>query len=299
LGALIVKIATASYPLGFFEDWLQYVAKITDWVARARADLLVFPEYGAMELASLGGAEVARNLEASLQHVASLRGAMDGLFEGLAVQHACHILAPSGPVIEDGKRLNRATLFGPQGRIGVQDKAIMTRFEREIWHVDAGQGFTLFDTALGKIGVVICYDSEFPLLARALAEAGAEILLVPSCTDALSGYSRVNIGAMARALENQCVVVQSSTVGEAAWCPAVDENIGAAAIYGPPDRGWPETGVIAQGELNVSGWVRAEIDLSLVAQSRADGAVLPFQHWAEQADQAKNITLAGHIRPKP
>jgi len=300
----VIRIAAAGYPLDFHADWASYAEKVSRWVGEAQADLLVFPEYGAMELASLGGAEIAGDLEASLQHVAGLRAPMEALFAELAARHACHILAPSGPVIEaplgeGSKRLNRATLFGPEGRIGAQDKAIMTRFEREDWRVDAGAGLTLFETALGKIGVVICYDSEFPLLSRALAEAGAEILLVPSCTDALSGYSRVRVGAMARALENQCVVVQSPTVGQALWCPAVDENVGAAAIYGPADRGWPETGVIAQGDLNAAGWIRAEVDLALVAQSRADGAVLPFQHWAEQAPQATNLTFARPIRPKP
>jgi predicted amidohydrolase len=128
-----------------------------------------------------------------------------------------------------------------------------------------GGPLRVFDTALGRIGVLICYDAEFPLLGRALIEAGVEILLVPSCTEALSGYSRVRIGAMARALEGQCVVVHSPTVGPAAWSPAVDMNTGAAAVYGPPDLGFPETGVLAQGELNAPGWVTAEIDRASVA----------------------------------
>ncbi|MCE8472812.1 amidohydrolase, partial [Rhodovulum sulfidophilum] len=125
------------------------------------------------------------------------------------------------------------------------------------WNVHPGGPLALFDTALGRIGVLICYDCEFPLLARALVEAGAEILLVPSCTDTLAGYWRVRIGAMARALEGQCVVVQSPTLGEAPWCPAVDVNIGAAAIYGPPDTGFPSTGILAEGALNAPGWVHA------------------------------------------
>ncbi|WP_376871255.1 carbon-nitrogen hydrolase family protein [Albirhodobacter sp. R86504] len=288
---MIVRIAAAAFPVEFHRDWAAYCAKITRWVNDAQADLLVFPEYGAMELASLGGADVAQDLERSLQFVAELRDEMDRLFEGLAKRAKCHILAPSGPVLEGGKRLNRASLFGPEGRIGHQDKVMMTRFEREDWRIDAGQGLRVFDTALGRIGVVICYDSEFPLLSRALCAAGVEILLVPSCTDALSGYARVKIGAMARALENQCVVVHAPTVDAAPWCPAVDENIGAAGIYGPPDRGWPETGVIAQMGMNETGWLRAQIDVSLVARSREDGAVLPFKHWPEQDQNTKNVTF--------
>lgn len=290
-----ITLAAAAYPLDWLDDWAAYEAKIRAWVERAAlrgADVLVFPEYGAMELASLGGADVAADLEGALAEVVRHRPAMERLFEGLALEFGLYILAPSGPVVEGESRLNRASLFGPAGCIGHQDKAIMTRFEREQWRIAAGQGLRLFETALGKIGVVICYDSEFPLLARALCAAGAEILLVPSCTDTLAGYSRVRIGAMARALENQCVVVQAPTVGDALWCPAIDENRGAAAVFGPPDRDWPETGVLAEGAMDEPGWVVAEVNLDLVAQSRCDGAVLPFAHWPEQAMQAAQVTIA-------
>jgi len=294
-----ITLAAAAYPLDWFDDWDAYEAKIRAWAQGAAlrgADLMVFPEYGAMELASLGGAEVAADLELALQEVLRHRTAMEALFEGLAIEYGLYILAPSGPALEGTHRRNRAVLFGPAGRIGAQDKAIMTRFEREEWSIDAGQGLSLFDTILGKIGVLICYDSEFPLLARSLCEAGAEILLVPSCTDTVAGYSRVRVGAMARALENQCVVVQSPTVGNADWCPAIDENRGAAGVYGPPDRGWPETGMIAEGIMDEPGWVVASVDLDRVAQSRADGAVLPFAHWPEQTLQVTQLTFA---REKP
>nr|WP_255697477.1 carbon-nitrogen hydrolase family protein [Sinirhodobacter sp. WL0062] len=289
-----VTIAAAAYPLDWLEDWSAYEAKARAWVEHAvgqGAVILVFPEYAAMELASLGGPVVAGDIETALHEVARHRPAMEQMFAGFAQQYEVYILAPSGPVIEGDKRLNRAAFFGPAGRIGHQDKVMMTRFEREVWDVSAGQGLQLFDTALGKIGVVICYDSEFPLLARALCEAGAETLLVPSCTDAVAGWSRVRVGSMARALENQCVVVQAPTVGDAHWCPAIDENRGAAAIFGPPDAGWPETGVIAQGELDTPGWVIGCVDLDLVAQSRADGRVLPFAHWPEQLSQVKDVTI--------
>jgi predicted amidohydrolase len=135
--------------------------------------------------------------------------------------------------------------------------------------------------------VLICYDAEFPLLGRALIEAGVEILLVPSCTEALSGYSRVRIGAMARALEGQCVVVHSPTVGPASWSQAVDMNTGAAAIYGPPDLGFPETGVLAQGDLNAPGWVTAEVERGSVARVRRSGAVFNHAHWPESASRAR------------
>lgn len=277
-----MKIAAAAYPIDWFDSFEAYAAKLARWVSDADADLLVFPEYGAMELASLSGRAVAGDLEASLHAVAALDLQVRALHADLAARHGCHILGASGPAFDGARPVNRAVLYGPDGVIGHQDKQIMTRFEREEWHVIGAPGLRIFDTTLGRIGILICYDSEFPLLGRVLAQAGAQLLLVPSCTDTVAGFSRVRIGAMARALESQCVVVQAPTVGPCDWMPALDENRGRAAIYGPPDGFWPETGIIAEGEMDAPGWVRATVDLSRVDVSRRDGAVLPFAHWPEQ-----------------
>ena len=325
---MLVTIAAAAYPLDWFDDWSQYEAKLTAWVASASsssldkysggaaqpwgaappsrhppgappAQLLVFPEYGAMELASLGGPAVARDLEASLHEVARHEPARAALHARLARRYGVHILAASGPVFTGPRPVNRATLYGPEGLIGHQDKQIMTRFEREDWHVaaPATPGLRVFDTALGRIGILICYDSEFPPLGRALAEARAEVILCPSCTDSVAGFSRVRIGAMARALEGQCVTVQAPTVLPVRWSLAVDENRGRAAIFGPPDRGWPETGVIAEGPMDAPGWVIATVDRALVAQSRADGAVLPFAHYPESQAAAAVPVIRAPQKP--
>ncbi len=295
----IVTIAAAAYPLDWFDDFDAFAAKAARWVAEAvgqGADLLVFPEYGAMELASLGGAAVAADPEGALSEVARHRPAMDAVFARLAAEHGVHILGPSGPVFTGNRPVNRATLFGPKGVIGHQDKQIMTRFEREEWDVVPGEdGLAVFETALGRLGVVICYDSEFPLLSRALTEAGVEILLAPSCTETLAGFTRVRVGSMARALENQCAVVHAPLVGNAEWCAAVEEATGRASIYGPPDRDWPATGILAEGAMNGTGWVTAQVSRAQIAQTRADGVVLNVRHWPEQAArlaQAPRIVTA-------
>ena len=280
--------AAAQYPIDRHDSWDHYIKKVTGWVdyaARRGAKLAVFPEYGGMELASLN-AETMGDLEKSLEHVASLAPHVDALHIELAREHGIHILAASMPALHDGRYRNAARLFTPSGAMGVQEKLVMTRFEREQWNIAPGGPLRLFETALGKIGVLICYDAEFPLLARALVEAGAEIILVPSCTDTLAGYNRVRVGAMARALEGQCYVIQSATVGEAGWSPAVDVNHGAAGIYGPPDRGFPDNGVIAVGEIDAKQWVLGDIDLAKVAEVRKDGSVLNVAHWAEQPGAA-------------
>ncbi|MCK0149061.1 carbon-nitrogen hydrolase family protein [Marivita sp. S6314] len=281
-----MKIATAAYPMAFLPSFDAYADTLERWVREAAgtgAQLLVFPEYGAMELATLAGRDVAYDLERSLHAVSEHVPAADDVHARLAAQYGVYILAASAPVFdpEFGDRpVNRARFFAPNGSRGHQDKQIMTRFEREEWGVRAGGPLKIFDTALGKIAILICYDSEFPLLARAVAEA--DLILVPSCTEALTGYSRVRIGAMARALENQCVTVMSSTVGACDWSQAVDENTGMGGVFGPPDTGFPATGVLAEGTLNAPGWTYAEVDLASIAHVRADGVVLNRRHWSDQ-----------------
>jgi len=281
-----MKIATAAYPLDVLTSWAQYEDKIAAWVQGAEADLLVFPEYGAMELATLAGLDVAGDLEASLHAVSDRIADADALHQKLAAETGKHILAASAPVIPArGQRpVNRARLHTPGDQIGVQDKQIMTRFEAEVWDVVPGGPLQLFDTALGRIGILICYDSEFPLLGRALAEA--DIILVPSVTEALSGHTRVKIGARARALENQCITAMASVVGAADWSEAVDISVGAGGIYGPPDTGFPPDGVLAQGALDTPGWSIAEVDLAAIAHARTDGTVLNRRDWDAQSGRA-------------
>ncbi|WP_101065943.1 carbon-nitrogen hydrolase family protein [Roseovarius salinarum] len=291
-----MRIATAAYPMEPLTRWGDYAAKIGAWVADAAgqgADLLVFPEYGAMELAMLAGADAAGDLEAAARAVSARMADADALHAELAARHGVHILSASGPVFDPAQgafAVNRAGFFAPGGGRGHQDKQIMTPFERDEWGIAPGGALRLFDTALGRIGVLICYDAEFPLLGRALVEAGAEIILVPSCTEALAGYWRVRVGAMARALEGQCVTVMASTVGDAAWCPAVDENTGTGGVFGPPDTGFPPTGVLAAGNLNRPGWCMAEVDAAAVARVRAEGGVRGCAHWAEQSGRDTQVT---------
>ncbi|MGB3245843.1 MAG: carbon-nitrogen hydrolase family protein [Sulfitobacter sp.] len=278
-----MKIATAAYPLDILTSWAQYEDKLAAWVAEAAvagADLLVFPEYGAMELATLAGLEVAGDLEASLFAVSDRLEEADTLHLKLAAAHGVHIIAASGPAATDTRPVNRARLITPTGQIGVQDKQIMTRFEDEIWDVIPGNALQVFDTSLGKIGILICYDSEFPLLGRALSEC--DLICVPSVTETLAGYWRVRIGSMARALENQCISVMSSVVGDAAWSDALGTSFGAGGVFCPPDTGFPPTGVMAVGALNVPGWTYSEVDLGQVAQVRRNGVVLNRTHWAGQ-----------------
>lgn len=290
-----MKIATAAYPLDILSSWAQYEDKLAGWVATAAAsgaELLVFPEYGAMELATLAGLDVAGDLEQSLSAVSERLPDADALHVALAAEYGVHIVAASGPAMTETRPVNRARLVTPTGQIGVQDKQIMTRFEREVWDVKGGNALQVFETAIGKIGILICYDSEFPLLGRALAEC--DVIAVPSVTEALAGYWRVRIGAMARALENQCVTAMSSCVGSADWSEALGQSYGAGGVFAPPDIGFPPTGVLAAAEINVPGWTFAQVDMAQIARVRRDGVVLNRNHWADQSGRdtkAINVPL--------
>lgn len=284
-----LTIAAAQYPIGQPGTLLDWQDKIEQWVAEGAAtgaQLLVFPEYAAIEQAAALGESVYSDLEATLSEVARLTGERIALHAELAAKHNVHILVGSGPKrLDDGRFVNAAQLVTPSGAVGEQEKIIMTPFERD-WGVSPGGPLRVFDTSLGKIAVAICYDSEFPLLSRAFAEAGAEIILVPSCTERVSGYHRVRTGAVARALENTVVTVQSPTVGDALWSPAVDRNSGAAGIFVPSEHGVSDDGVIAQGTLDAAQWVSGTVDLDRLRRVRSTGEMRNFADWSVQPGAA-------------
>ncbi len=282
-----LRIAAAQYAVQPLADWSDYERRITGWVgeaATAGAGLLLFPEYFAMELASLFGPEVPLSLPRQLNAMQEVLGDFLALFARLARAHGVCIAAGSYPVrLPGGGYRNRCHLFHADGARAFQDKLQMTRFETEEWLIGAGDALKVFDTAAGRIGINICYDAEFPLHAHRQVAAGADLILVPSCTDTRAGYHRVRLGSRARALENQCFVVHSPTVGEAPWSAAVDRNTGAAAAYAPVDRGFPDDGVLVEGEMDRAGWVFADLDLAALAEVRRNGQVFNFRDWDAQA----------------
>jgi predicted amidohydrolase len=285
-----LKVASAQYPIDQPATLDAWRDKLALWVvdgAATGAEVLVFPEYAAIEQAAALGEKVYGNLDATLQAVADLEADRVSLHQELAAKHRVHILVGSGPVRKgEGRYVNAAQLVTPKGSVGAQEKLIMTPFETD-WGISAGKQARVFDTVLGLIGINICYDSEFPLLARAMAEAGAELLLIPSCTERVSGYHRVRIGSRARALENQIAAVVSPTVGDALWSPAVDRNTGAAGIYVPSEQTVSDTGILAQGELNAAQWVAADVDLARLRHLRTSGEMRNYIDWPNQAGATK------------
>lgn len=288
----MIRLAACQYAIELHETWDAYADHLQDVCAEAveaGAQLLLLPEYAGLVLSGQLPAEQRGDLSGSIAGIQPLIAPWLELCAGIARRWGVYLQPGSAPVLDaDGRYRNRAWLFGPQGLLGHQDKLIMTRFEREQWNIAPGEGLQVFDTALGRLGILICYDNEFPMLARRLAEGGADLILAPSCTDTEAGYHRVRIGAQARALENQIAVLQSPTVGLAPWSPALDENIGRAGLFVPPDHGMPGDGVIAlSAELYPAGsqWLMCEVDLQEVRRVRREGQVLTRRDWPEQFDR--------------
>lgn len=279
-------LACAQYPIGRFATFADWQENASQWVARAvndgGAQMLLFPEYGGMELTSLLPPHQQRDLTGQIAALQQFHAAFVQTYSDLARRHGVYISAPSLPVTVGAQFHNRAYVFGPDGRSAWQEKRQMTRFERESWTVASGAELKVFEAPFGRFAISICYDIEFPLIARALSDAGADLILVPSCTDTLAGANRVQVGAKARALENQIYVATAPTVGNAEWSPAVDVNTGWASVLSTPDRGFPDDGVIAQGELNQPGWVFADLDFDLLRKARDDTQVFTRRDWSSQ-----------------
>jgi predicted amidohydrolase len=274
-----MKIAAANYPILYHSSLEAWKAHVEGWVQRGReADLLLFPEYGSMELVSLLDAELQADARGQVKAMQVYLDAFQAWYAMLAGKYGRVIVAPSFPILLDDEVINRVFVFSAEGKLaGYQDKLFMTPFEKYDWGVSAGKPqVTVFEADWGSFGIQICYDSEFSLGARFLAEAGAEVLLLPSCTETLRGATRVHVGARARALENQCYTIVSQTIGEAVWTPTVDYNFGYCAAYSTPDLGLPEEGILQMGPRQVEGWLMQDFDTALNQNVREHGGVRNF-----------------------
>ncbi|QNH12045.1 carbon-nitrogen hydrolase family protein [Xanthomonas sp. SI] len=281
-----MKIAVAKYPIGAPVDFAAFADKqaaLIGQAAQAGAQLAVLPEYLSLELAATFASAVSEDLPASLAAIQALHPQYLALFAQLAQRHRLHLVAGSFLLASgEGRYRNRAYWFAPDGSHGWQDKLQLTGFEKATGLIDGGDALKVFAAGENvRAGVAVCYDSEFPLPVRAQYEAGARLLVVPSCTDTEAGATRVRIGCLARALENRIFVAQSVTAGLAEWSPALDVNTGEAAIYAPMDAGFPADGIVAQTQ-GEQVWALAELDFAAFEASRARAQVANDRDWRGQ-----------------
>jgi predicted amidohydrolase len=277
-----LTLACLAWPVEPLASVAAFAAKLEGFCAEAKArgaDLLLAPEYACVELGAALAGNRAADEASELRAMVAASGEVLEAMRAAARRHR-HWLQPGTHPMADGDRVvNRAPLIAPDGRLAMQEKRQMTRFESERWGVSPGAPPNVFPTPWGLIGIAICYDAEFPKLVRAQVEAGAWLVLVPTCTDTAHGFQRVRIAARARAMENQCFVAVAPTVGGFAASAALDENHGAAGIFGPVDRGFTEDGVIAEGGYDAPGLVLARLDPARIEAVRAEGAVRNHRDW--------------------
>jgi predicted amidohydrolase len=280
-----MKVAVAKYTIGAPRSFAEFADKQTQWLSQARAggaELAVLPEYLSLELGATFGAGTQGDLHASLVATQAYHGAWLDLFGLLARELRMHVVA--GSFLFDpghGRYRNRSYAFAPDGGRLWQDKLQLTGFEKQAGVIEAGDALKTFALGEQRAGIAICYDIEFPLPVRAQCEAGARLLLAPSCTDTAAGATRVRVGCLARALENRCFIAQSVTAGEALWSPALDTNTGEAAIYAPMDVGLPADGVLAQTR-GGQRWAFADLDFAALQASRARAQVANDRDWMGQ-----------------
>ena len=255
--------------------WVARLDREVGIAARAGAQMLVMPEYAPLEMATGRMPDV----EAELRSACALAPLAVAAACNVARRHSVWLLPGTLPFETGGTIRNRAPFIGPDGRVAYQDKSRMTRFETELWRISPGAPPAVFETPFGRIGIAICYDLEFPTLVRAQVEAGAWLILAPTCTDTPAGFNRVRIAGCARAMENQCFVAIAPTTGMAPEIATLDENIGAACVLGPVDRGFSDDGVVAQGEMGAADWLFVDLDPARLDTVRREGAVFNYADY--------------------
>lgn len=290
-----IKVASAQYPISrhsSINDWKKHTESWVKNAVNQNADLLVFPEYGSMELVSILPKEIQKDLQFQIDKMQHFLPEFIKTYKALAADYNVIIIAPSFPVKSDTNYFNRAYVFNPKGLVGYQDKFFMTRFENEEWGIhSAPKKLTVFEADWGKFGIQICYDSEFTIGTHHLSEHGIDLLLVPSCTETIRGATRVHIGTRARTMEQQIYAVVSQTVGNAEWSPAVDINYGYTGFYSTPDKNLPEEGIIGIGKPQEEKWNIEELDFDLIKKVREDGQVFNFKDHRNLTSEFKSEKL--------
>ena len=269
-----MKVCALRYQFDCLHSFAEYKEKIEGILKKKKSDgvdLVIFPEYAGLELLAL----FEDPLKDSHKKLHKIYRDYCDLFTSLSKKIEIHVCAGSTVVLDGKKRYNRAHLFTSDGRLHVQDKCMSTRFEIEK-EVTPGREYKVFEVDGVKLAIVICYDMEFPSIARNLCKKGAKLLLCPSYTDDWQGYYRVHIASRARALENQCFVATSVLHGKFDW---VDEEAsGFAGIYAPPDGDFPDSGILFQDEEDAL----SKIDINLVEKTRESGSVSIYKDWPDQ-----------------
>ncbi len=252
------------------EDLMQQVEFFVDTVAGYKSDFVLFPEFFNAPLMAKFNSDRASDAVRSLaEYTEDILAKM----QEFALSYNINIIAGSMPVYDDGALYNVCYLLRRDGTRDAQYKLHVTPDEELHWGMQGGYKLRTFDTDVGKIGILICYDVEFPELSRILADDGMQILFVPYWTDTKNSYQRVRICAHARAVENECYVVISGSVGNLPRVENMDIQYSQSAVFSPSDVPFPHDAIVAEATPNTETTLIADLDLDLLKELKKHGAV--------------------------
>tara|TARA_R110002050_G_scaffold110994_3_gene223887 strand:- start:25138 stop:26658 length:1521 start_codon:yes stop_codon:yes gene_type:complete len=257
-------------PYDNLDDLLQQAEFFVDAVSGYRADFALFPEFFNAPLMAennhLSEADAIRELA---KHTA----AIVQKFSELAISYNINIITGSMPEIKNDLLYNVGYLCKRDGQTERYEKIHVTPDESKVWGMQGGSEIKTFETDCGKIGILICYDSEFPELSRILADEGMDILFVPFLTDTQNGYSRVRHCSQARAIENECYVAIAGSVGNLPKVHNMDIQYAQSMVFTPCDFAFPTNGIKAEATPNAEMILIADVDIDLLRELHEQGSV--------------------------
>ncbi len=253
------------------DDVFEQVEFFIDAVSGYKSDFVLFPEYfNAPLMAKFNHMGEAQSIRALAQYTEEIRDR----FINLAIKHNINIITGSMPYVkEDGGLYNVGFLCRRDGTYEMYEKIHVTPDEVKSWGLSGGKRVQTFETDCAKIGVLICYDVEFPELSRLMADQGMQILFVPFLTDTQNGYSRVRVCAQARAIENECFVVIAGSVGNLPRVHNMDIQYAQSGVFTPCDFAFPTDGKRAEATPNTEMILDTDIDLDLLNALHTYGSV--------------------------
>ena len=274
-----VRVAAVQWqmrPAATFDVFRSHLRYYVDVVAGYQADFVLLPEYFNASLMS----QFYPHAKSDAEAVRALAGYTERIREyiaDLALRYNINIIAGSMPWYSDHKLTNISILCRRDGTWDSQSKIHPTPEEELHWGLEGGSDLKIFETDEAKIGILVCYDVQFPELSRLLTEWGMQILFVPYLTDTQSSYLRVRRCAQARAIENECYVVTTGSMGNIPNLGYVDIHYSRSAIFTPSDFAFPHDAVKAEATPNTETTLIADLDLALLQELRSQGSVRNFQ----------------------
>lgn len=270
-----VRIACVQYQqrrVASFEEFAHNLEYFVDVVADYKSDFVVFPELFTLQLLSIENKRIPA--DQAIAELTKYTEPLKELLSRLAVHYNINIIGGSHPTRDaDGDIVNVCYVCLRDGSIHRQEKLHPTPNERYWWGIEGGHEAKTIMTDCGPIGVMICYDSEFPELARYLVDQGAQILFVPFCTDERKSYLRVRYCCQARAVENQVYVALSGNVGNLPGVENMDIQYAQSCILTPCDHPFDRDGIAADTTPNVEMVAFADLSLEDLRLARAGGTV--------------------------